>query len=408
MKGLRILWVTPKWTLPANDGARVATEKLIANTIKAGAVVDYMCIHQKHEVIDKQQLQEKWGTNKIFTIPRGLPEGGLRKILYYLKNLILHPLTPLTFSSFNDSVVKRKVTKILLTYQYDYLMLDGLHLAVPFMHGGKFKKFDHIHKIVYRAHNFEQDLWKKAYKEKSFLPYKLLLYFQSILVGKFEKDVITGADLIAPIATEDMQDIKNIDPKAKQHFTALGMDFSHPLPALTAEKTKLLFIARLDWPPNKDGLEWILKDVWPKVMQKRSDLELHIVGSGKRDWLAKYQDLPGIVLHGYVDDIKDAYQNCHFTIVPITYGSGTRIKVVESYAMGRCMISTKMGAQGSSLDGDDYIQVETTQDWIDVLSEVKPDAVHDKRVDNGRRKLAKDFDEVKVGKGFYTWLKTSL
>ena len=83
MKGLRILWVTPKWTLPANDGARVATEKLIANTIKAGAVVDYMCIHQKHEVIDKQQLQEKWGTNKIFTIPRGLPEGGLRKILYY-------------------------------------------------------------------------------------------------------------------------------------------------------------------------------------------------------------------------------------------------------------------------------------------------------------------------------------
>ena len=40
LKPLKILWMIPKWTLPATDGARVATDSLIRNTIQAGAIVD--------------------------------------------------------------------------------------------------------------------------------------------------------------------------------------------------------------------------------------------------------------------------------------------------------------------------------------------------------------------------------
>jgi glycosyltransferase involved in cell wall biosynthesis len=407
-KQLKILWVIPKWTLPANDGARVATEKLISNTIKAGAQVDVLCLHQKNEKIDKQFMQQKWGTHQIFTIPRGLPPGGIKKILYYLINLILHPFIPLTFSSFNDRVIKNKIEKLVQTYHYDVLFLDGLHLATPFIKHGKLVKPNNIKKVVYRAHNLEQDLWKKAYKEKSFLPFKMLLYFQAKLVEKFERLVIQQVDAIAPIAKEDEKDILTINPSAIQHFTPLGMDFAHPLEFQTADKTKLLFIGRLDWPPNKDGLEWILKDVWNKVYSKRADLELHIVGSGNREWVKKYANLPGVVLHGFIDDIKDAYRNCHFTIVPITYGSGTRIKVIESYALGRCMISTKMGAQGSGLTDKHFIQAESTEDWIQTLSNLKNIQNYDKKLQLGRKLLEFDFDEVKVGADFYSWLKTLL
>ena len=49
---MKILWIIPKWTLPAIDGARVATQRLVRSTILAGAQVDILCLAQENEVVD--------------------------------------------------------------------------------------------------------------------------------------------------------------------------------------------------------------------------------------------------------------------------------------------------------------------------------------------------------------------
>ena len=402
---LKILWMIPKWTLPATDGARVATDSLIRNTIAAGAEVDVICLSQMHEKTDPDFMKKTWKVRNVTVIPRKLPESGMAKKLYFLKQLILSPFTPLTFSSFSESDLQQKVYKYIENKNYDVVVLDALHLGAVLMKRGHFQAPGKKTKFVLRAHNIEVDLWRKAYKEKKFPLLKLILYFQSLLVEKFEKAIMDNCQGVAAISQEDLLEIQKIS-HTKSELVPLGLNFENPLVACREGTIRFLFIGRLDWPPNSDGLEWLLKEVWPTIILSRPEAVLKIVGSGNRDWLKKYQHLKGLEIVGFVDSIRDAYQDCHFTIVPIFYGSGTRIKVIESFALGRRLISTKMGVQGADLSSSDYVNAETKEEWISTLSSISLDIVQQNQLNESRQLVASKFGEKSIGEKFYNWLRT--
>ena len=402
---LKILWMIPKWTLPVTDGARVATDSLIRNTIAAGAEVDVLCLPVLSEKTDPASMIAAWKIKNVHVVPRNMPDSSWAKKRFFATRLLSDPLVPLTFSSFVTKDIQTKVNQQIATNKYDFILLDGLHLGATFIKGNKFIKKSHFPKIIYRAHNIEVDLWKKAYQEKKSPVLKLILYLQSVLVERFEKLIINSSEGIAAISQEDLVEINKISHQ-KSELVPLGLNFENPLKAYEGKSARFLFIGRLDWPPNKDGLEWLLKEVWPTVIENRPDAILKIVGSGNKDWLKNYQNLKGVEIVGFVDSIQDAYQDCHFTIVPISYGSGTRIKVLESFAMGRRLISTKMGVQGADLDQQDYIQAESKEDWIRTLSQIELNQAEIIQLENSRTKVSSKFGEKNIGERFYRWLKT--
>lgn len=393
----------PKWTLPAIDGARVATDSLVRNTVYAGAQIDVLCLSQQDEKTDIQEMKTAWGVGEVFVVPRKIPSTKPHKTLYYLKKMLLSPHIPLTFSSFYNEALKRETSKIIQAQDYDCIVLDGLHLGVLFFDGWNFVKPQGT-KIIYRAHNIEADLWKKAYKEKSNPLLKIVLYLQAMLVEKFERTIIDNSDGIAPIAQEDADVIEELNPTKHKMLIPLGLNFDFPLKQEIQDNTKFLFIGRLDWPPNRDGLEWILKEVWPTVIKQRPQVKLKIVGSGNRSWLNQYNHLPGLEIIGFVENIQDAYLDCQFTIVPITYGSGTRIKVIEAFSMNRKLISTKMGVQGANLRDEDYILAESKTGWIKTLTEISLDSTSLAQLTLSREYMASQFGERNIGKRFYNWL----
>ena len=397
----------PKWTLPVTDGARVATDSLLRNTVAAGAIVDVVCLANADENCDLSLIKEKWEINDIFVLRRTLPSSRLGKFFYYFKSYLKNPFFPLTFSSFNEPAIKSQLNTILKTNQYDHIILDGLHLGTPFIRNSRLAKPHNVSSIIYRAHNIETDLWKKASEENPNIILKLLLKHQSYLVEKVERIILKDSCAIAPIAQEDMDLIQEMVPDKKTRLIPLGLNFQH-LPEHGSSNLEpiFLFIGKLDWPPNRSGLEWLLQDVWPQVIKNRPNAILKIVGSGNRSWLEKYQYLKGVKIVGFVKNLQDAYQDCHFTIVPMIYGSGTRIKVIESFVMNRRLISTQMGVQGASLRHSDFIQAETSSEWIKILSEVTLDDYNKLQLDNSRKYVANMFCEKKIGAEFYDWIRT--
>lgn len=401
-KNKTFLWLIPKWTLPATDGARVATDRLIKNMVKAGAIVDVMCLGNAGEKIDIAQMKEAWKVRDVYYKTRPLPQSKVGKALFYIFKLMTSPFCPLTMSSFNSYTVKDFVHSIAEKKHYDYIFLDGLHLGSVFIEKGKFVKPKYADKVIYRAHNLETEIWQRAFKESNNIFKKIILNFQSKFVASYEKVIINASDLVAPISLEDDESIKKLASNPNSHITLLGMDFNHPLEFKKQDKTHFLFLGRLDWPPNKDGLKWLLDEVWPNIDQKRFHLD--VAGSGNRDWLKDYHGMEGVTFHGFVDDINDLYKTASASLIPIFYGSGTRIKVVETYTKGRSMISTAMGAQGSSLRPEiDYINVESAQDWIKAINNFNIELAH-KQAQSGAHKLKDDFDEVKVAKNLYSKL----
>jgi glycosyltransferase involved in cell wall biosynthesis len=399
---MKILWIIPKWTLPINDGARVATDSLLRNTIAAGAIVDVLCLAPSNEIGDHAELKKHWDIRDVFTIHRTSAPKDFKKIWYYFRNFIQKPLVPLTFAPFFDHSVIHQTMEYSRMDNYDFILLDGLHLGALFLN----KELPKGAKLLYRAHNIEVDLWKKAYQEKNNLLLKLLLLYQSKLVGNVESRIIKKVSFVAPIAQEDHSIIKQQHPGIHSQFIPLGLNFKRTLPHSERQPIQFLFIGKLDWAPNKDGLLWLLKEVWPKVIENRPEAVLKIVGSGDGRWLESFRHMSGINIVGFVEDIRDAYKDCHFTVVPLTYGSGTRIKVIESFVMNRRLISTKMGVQGANLREIDFEHAESKEEWIDKLSTIKFDQDISDKVEESRKYMAAQFCEENIGKRFYEWLST--
>jgi glycosyltransferase involved in cell wall biosynthesis len=67
-----------------------------------------------------------------------------------------------------------------------------------------------------------------------------------------------------------------------------------------------------------------------------------------------------VAVTGGVPDVRPYYRQAWMQIVPLRIGGGTRLKIVESLAMGTPVVSTTIGAQGLGLCHDNEILLADT------------------------------------------------
>jgi glycosyltransferase involved in cell wall biosynthesis len=109
----------------------------------------------------------------------------------------------------------------------------------------------------------------------------------------------------------------------------------------------ILMVATMGYAPNSEAVEHFLKYVWPKVRAAAQGATLRMVGSGMdAPRQARWSAIPGVQAVGFVPDLRDEYQQCAFTIVPVQRGGGTKIKAVECFTFGRTCVVTPHSHRG--------------------------------------------------------------
>ena len=123
------------------------------------------------------------------------------------------------------------------------------------------------------------------------------------------------------------------------------------------DRDRILFLGYLDSDFNKDALGWFVDDVLPAVRRDRPEAILEIVGHGGDSTLRQRLDRPGVLLSGGVADIRPHLQRCSLLILPLRFGGGVRIRMMEAAAMGVPVVSTPEGIAGFDLaDGEEYLE----------------------------------------------------
>ncbi len=355
----KVLWVAPRWPWPAQDGASIAIVNLIQGTQNAGGL----------DVVfagfcgGPEQLPEEFKQyiSRSYTLPLQRGTGFLDKLICRLKNVFSKPCLALTVAPYASSASRQELQKIIEHEQPAVIVYDGLHAAAHSQAAGTYVKPGAV-KVIYRAHNREAQLWRRKQNLSRGL-LKLVYAWQRSLIERFENSLIEQADLVCCVSAEDAQNFSGIGGRVE--VVPIGMDFSKSVPIEIKTENSFLFVGRLDWPPNREGLTWFLKEVWPLVMAENQQNRLDIIGSGNIGDLEFARNLPGIKLHGRVEDLNPYYQQAHLVIVPLFYGSGTRVKVIEAASFSRSCISTAIGVEGLPLRaGQDYVRAETVEDWV--------------------------------------------
>lgn len=111
-------------------------------------------------------------------------------------------------------------------------------------------------------------------------------------------------------------------------------------------------VGLMTYPPNLDAAEHFARDVLPIVRRQEPGAEFRIVGRGSLGG-NPVASLPGVVVRGEVDDIRDELARTDVAVVPIRFGGGTRIKVLEAFAHRIPVVATRTGAEGiEATDGE--------------------------------------------------------
>jgi GT2 family glycosyltransferase len=121
---------------------------------------------------------------------------------------------------------------------------------------------------------------------------------------------------------------------------------------------QLLFVGGFGHPPNKDGLEWFLKDIYPFILERHPTCKLTVIGSNCPDEI-KQLESENLAILGYVSEqeLINAYSDARVAIVPLRYGAGVKGKVIESMKYGVPVVTTSIGAEGLPSDPADFLAV---------------------------------------------------
>lgn len=121
-----------------------------------------------------------------------------------------------------------------------------------------------------------------------------------------------------------------------------------PVDAATAASSgTVLFVGTYSHRVNRDGVSHFVHNCWPRIRRAVPNATFRIVGSGGWDQLRdKLETEPGVTVVGTVDDLGAEYRGAAFSVVPLLEGSGTKIKILESFRFLRTVVAHSYAARG--------------------------------------------------------------
>lgn len=203
---------------------------------------------------------------------------------------------------------------------------------------------------------------------------------------RIQDDVARWADAVVVCSELDVQRfgtgavvvLPNTYPEPEQLSAGAGEGDPHA--------PVLLLVANWGTDQNVDAAEWAARHVLPAVRGRVPGARWRLVGR-EAGRIAHLSALPGMELVGPVDDVADELAGADVVMVPMRYGGGTRLKVLEAFAHRRPVVSTTLGSEGTgAVDGEHLLLRDDAAGTADAVARLLADpALRDRLVDAGEK-----------------------
>ena len=122
-------------------------------------------------------------------------------------------------------------------------------------------------------------------------------------------------------------------------------DFASPRPP-NAEPN-MLFVGGFGHLPNPHGVLWFVEQVLPRIRARIPNARFIIAGSNPpEDVRALASEAISVRPNVSESELRELYRAARVAVVPLRYGAGVKLKVVEALREGVPLVTTSVGAQG--------------------------------------------------------------
>ncbi|MGH9613637.1 MAG: glycosyltransferase family 4 protein, partial [Bryobacteraceae bacterium] len=333
---LRVLFISPYPICPPVHGGGVFMYQTVTRLAPLCELHLIVLLDYPQEWEANQQLAEKAASVELmvrFPAPR--------KPVF--------PLSPYSVHEFSSPDFAWLIHRQIYLREIDVIQLEYTNMG---QYGGSFRQLASIlfeHDIYFqsiaRFHKFTHGLTKL----KAMYEYLRALRYELRILSRFDRVQVCSQ------ANRDylLSFLPKLAPRIDDNLRA-GVDTSlYPMRMEGREPETMLFLGGVRHLPNLEALQWFTRQVMPLILKSAPGARLIVVGSEPPPAHALPDSGDAVEIRGFVEDVLEPLGRYAVFVCPILSGSGIRVKLLEAFAAGIPVVSTRIGAEGlTERDGE--------------------------------------------------------
>jgi glycosyltransferase involved in cell wall biosynthesis len=387
MKVLQLCHKPPK---PSIDGGCIAMNNISEGLMKNKCKLKIITIGTQKHPIKFDELHENYlDRTKI----EGVFVDTKLNLVDAFSNLVTSDSYNISrfFSPDFDSLL----IKTLKEQQFDIIHLESLFMT-PYI--------DTIRrccdsKIVLRSHNLEYMIWEKLARKTINPAKKIYLNILSKQLKDYEINMLNKIDGIAAISLADQIKYEKLGCEKPMITIPFGIDikkYEYKIESNTRKQLNFFHLGSMDWKPNLEAVSWLLNEIWPVLHSDFKNINLHLAGRKMPSWILE-DKIEGVTNHGEVESANQFMNSNDIMLVPLLSAGGMRVKIIEGMALGKTVISTKIGAEGINYkDGENILIANTIEEYKQVIKMLLEHPQMINSIGNKARELVSNYYDNKI------------
>lgn len=247
--------------------------------------------------------------------------------------------------------------------------------------------------VVLDEHNIEYELYHRMYQSETSPARR---FFSWLEYYKFKREEIASWRQVAGCVMTSQREallVNEIVPTVPTAVVPNAVDTDFFAPSTTpVDPDAIVLTGLMKYRPNVDGALFFVKDILPRILQKRPRATFYIVGGEAPPEITRLASA-NIVVTGSVADVRPYVHKAAVFAVPLRMGSGTRLKVLEGLSMGKPMVSTALGCEGIELTpGEHLLVADAPEAFADAVLALMTDAALARRLaEQGRALMLRQY-----------------
>lgn len=254
-------------------------------------------------------------------------------------------------------------------------------------------------RLVVLAHNFETGLCEQLAAWQPPGPRRALFAWSARQTRRHETEVCRQADLLVCTSPGEAAAFAALHPPVAARTVVVPSCLDARRYAafrrMTPRPATLVFPGDMAYFPNVAGARFFADAVLPLVRRRVPQVSLRLVGRTPHPSLVSLAAAdPGIVVTGAVDLAAAHIAEGQVVVVPLLHGSGTRLKILEAWAVDRPVVSTAKGCEGLLCrDGDELLVADRPEAFAAAVCRLLDDqALAGRLVRRARHTLLTHYD----------------
>lgn len=330
---MKILVLTSAVPYPPHGGGHARIHAMLRQ-LSREHTVDLVSLARPHELIHRQAL-ERLCREVVFLAAPPPARNGCRRWVTALRNLVLlrgHDADP---------GVRRALAERLLARGYDLIQVENSYM-IPYAAQAR-----GIPKALDIFGTWRAGMARDLAAQET-LAGRLRVVVAWLKAKRIERGLSRVFDGLYVVSEADRDYLSGVDPRLEIHVVPNGVDTDHfvPAPGPAGPPLHLVFTGAMDYSANEDAVLFFHREIYPTLVDRLREVRFWVVGRDPGPRLTGLARDPRITVTGAVEDVRPYLTRATVVVVPLRLGAGTRIKIIEALAMGKAVVSTRVGAEG--------------------------------------------------------------